>query len=336
MSKNPHTLSKLLMATGLSVVFALGLAACDGKGGGFGEKKKTEVKAPPSPYAAIANGKVDVEGGVIQVASRRPGTVREVLVVEGQEVKAGDILAKLDDQDSRLQLETSRTQVVQAEAAIKLTQVNLDVARREFARYERLAKENFVAQQKMDTLRDQIKQSEATLISQQAAVSSARAAMNQNAYNQELTNVRAPVDGKIVRRYANPGAGASTLNVTPMFDLEPHAERIIRAEIVESSIPDVKIDQDAEIVPEADQTKVFVGRVKRIAPVFGARKLQSDDPTERADDRVVEVVVSAGSAPFLIGQRVLVKFMKPGQVAGAKREAPKAPAAPAKDAKKAG
>jgi HlyD family secretion protein len=61
--------------------------------------------------------------------------------------------------------------------------------------------------------------------------------------------------------------------------------------------------------------------------MFGARKLQSDDPAERTDERVVEVVVSADGAPFLIGQRVLVKFMKPGQIAGAKR-AP-TPATPA-------
>ncbi|MNY77622.1 hypothetical protein D3C86_2175910 [compost metagenome] len=56
--------------------------------------------------------------------------------------------------------------------------------------------------------------------------------------------------------------------------------------------------------------------------MFGARKLQSDDPNERTDDRVVEVVVSTPGAPFLIGQRVLVKFMRGGQ---ALAEAPAAP-----------
>jgi len=65
-------------------------------------------------------------------------------------------------------------------------------------------------------------------------------------------------------------------------------------------------------VPEADQSKSFPGKVMRIAPVFGERKLQSDDHSQRSDDRVVEVVVSANGAPFLIGQRVLVKFLKAG------------------------
>ena len=77
--------------------------------------------------------------------------------------------------------------------------------------------------------------------------------------------------------------------------------------------------QAVEIQPEGDPSKVYVGAVLRRAAVFGARKLASDDPSQRSDERVVEVVVSAGDAPLLIGQRVLVKFMKPGETAGAKR-----------------
>jgi len=54
--------------------------------------------------------------------------------------------------------------------------------------------------------------------------------------------------------------------------------------------------------------------------VFGARKLSSDDPSQRSDERVIEVVVAYDEAPLLIGQRVLVKFMKPGETAGAPRD----------------
>ena len=139
--------------------------------------------------------------------------------------------------------------------------------------------------------------------------------------------IRAPADGRIARRYANPGAGASTLNVTPMFDLEPRTARIVRAEIVEADIPNVTLGQEVEIQPEGDPTKTYVGKVLRRAAVYGARKLASDDPSQRSDDRVVEVVVSADGAPILVGQRVLVKFMKPGQKAGVKRDQPKPPVA---------
>ena len=55
-----------------------------------------------SPYAAIANGKADVEGGIIQVAARRGGVVRDVLVQEGDRVVAGQILARQEDDEPRL------------------------------------------------------------------------------------------------------------------------------------------------------------------------------------------------------------------------------------------
>jgi HlyD family secretion protein len=104
-----------------------------------------------------------------------------------------------------------------------------------------------------------------------------------------------------------------------MFDLEPDTARIVRAEIAEAALPSVDIGQEAELTPEADESKVFVGKVLRRSEMFGARKLQSDDPSEKTDERVVEVVVSADTAPFLIGQRVLVKFMKPGKTASGSR-----------------
>jgi HlyD family secretion protein len=86
----------------------------------------------------------------------------------------------------------------------------------------------------------------------------------------------------------------------------------VRAEVSEADEPFVRVGEAVQLTPEADQTKSYPGRVLRIAPVFGARKLQSDDPSQRTDDRVVEVVVDANGAPFLIGQRVLVKFLKAG------------------------
>jgi HlyD family secretion protein len=162
----------------------------------------------------------------------------------------------------------------------------------------------------MDKARDAIHEAQATLESQRAAVAVAQTQLDQARYAVELTIIRAPVDGEIVRRYAAPGAGASTLNVSNMFDLEPDGHRIVRAEVSEGAQPFVAVGQTVQLVPEADQTKSFQGKVLRVAPVFGARKLQSDDPSERTDERVVEAVVSADNAPFLIGQRVLVKFLK--------------------------
>ncbi len=309
----------------LLAMAAAPLSGCQKPGAPGGAK--AAVKVPPSPYATIANGKVDVEGGVVQVAARSAGTVREVMVQEGDTVTKSEILARQEDDAQKLAVGSAQAQVSQAESAEALTEVNIRVAQREYDRLAKLAPSNFVAQQKLDQAQDAIDTAKATLVTQQAAVQTARAQLAQAQYNEELTIIRAPMDGKIIRRYANPGAGASTLNVSDMFDLEPAIPHIIRAEIVESSIPDVHPGQETEIVSEDDQTKTYVGHVVRIAATFGARKLLSDAQNEASDERVVEVVVSADNTPFLIGQRVLVKFMKPGEHAGVKRAAPQAPPA---------
>ena len=284
------------------------------------EETAQKEKKVESPYAAIANAKIDIEGGIIQVAARRGGVVRDVLVQEGDRVTAGQILARQEDDEARLSLQSASADVAQAESQLRLINVEISTAQREYDRLQKLVATNFVAAQRLDQARDAIASAQARLGAQQSAIQTARARRDQAAYNVELTVIRAPQNGRIVRRYANPGAGASTLNVSNMFDLEPDAPRIARAEIVEADIPNITTDQAVEITPEGDPSKVYIGKVLRRAAVFGARKLASDDPSQRSDERVVEVVVAVNDAPLLIGQRVLVKFMKPGETAGAKRD----------------
>src|SRR5690606_12209607 len=219
-----------------------------------GAAKKAELaeaaeKTVESPYSAIANGKIDIEGGIIQIAARRGGVVRDVLVQEGDLVKAGQILARQEDDEPRLSLQTATADLAQAESQLRMINVDIATAQREHDRLQKLVATNFVAAQRMDQARDAIAQAQARLASQQAAVQTARARRDQAAYNVELTVIRSPADGRIVRRYANPGAGASTLNVSNMFDLEPAAPRIARAEIVEADIPNVSVDQAVEITP---------------------------------------------------------------------------------------
>ena len=300
------------MITGLLSAAAVAtLAGCSGtKGGADGTANAAARPDAASAFAAVAEGKADVEGGVIQVASRTAGVVREVDVIEGDHVRRGQVLARQEDDAQRLAVATSQANLNQVRAQVGLTQVQLTTATRERARLTKLA--GVVSGQQVDQAADAIATAQANLASERAAVGVAQTQLNEARYRLEQTEIRAPLDGVIVRRYANPGVGASTLNVTPMFDLEPAGARIVRAEVTESALPIVAIGQAVSLTPEADQAKTYPGKVLRRAAVFGARKLQSDDPSERTDERVVEVVVSADSAPFLIGQRVLVKFIKPG------------------------
>ena len=288
---------------------ALGAAGCQQAGQ---QAKAAAAPAPATPYTAIADGKADVEGGIIQVAARAPGVVSAVYVEEGDAVKKGQILARQEEDAPQLAVQTAEATLAQARAATALTDTQLAAAQREVSRLKPLAASRFVSSQSVDQAGDQVHNANATLEAEHAAVQVAQTQLAQARFALEQTIIRAPIDGKIVRRYANPGVGASTLNVTAMFDLEPATRRIVRAEVSESAQPFVTVGEKVQLVAEADQSKSYPGQVLRIAPVFGQRKLQSDDPSQRTDDRVVEVVVSADGAPFLIGQRVLVKFEKAG------------------------
>jgi HlyD family secretion protein len=298
--------ARILPVLALIAAAAGGLSAFQQSG-----QAKANTAAPPTPFAAIADGKADVEGGIIQVAARTAGVVRYVYVQEGQSVTKGQVLARQEDDAPRLAVATAEATLSQAKAAMALTETQHSAAQREVGRLKPLVAARFVSTQSVDQAEDAVRNADATLEAERAAVGVAETQLSQARYTLDETIIRAPIDGKIVRRYAAPGVGASTLNVTPMFDLEPAGQRIVRAEVSEADEPFVTVGEAVNLVPEADQTKSYPGKVLRIAPVFGARKLQSDDPSQKTDDRVVEVVVDADSAPFLIGQRVLVKFLKP-------------------------
>src|SRR4028119_2322016 len=104
----------------------------------------------------------------------------------------------------------------------------MNSARREYDRMASLAAKNIIAAQRLDAARDKIFEAQAQIEAQQAAVMTSQARLREAEYDLELTIIRAPADGRIVRRYANPGSGASTLNVSNMFDLEPNTARIVR------------------------------------------------------------------------------------------------------------
>ncbi len=279
-------------------------------GGKPAESDAAAAQEVETPYAAIAAGKVDIEGGLVDVAARAPGIIHEVLVQEGDRVKQDQILARQDDEDARLGRDRVAAQLRQAKAQIAILEIQVEAASREAARLSRLLAQNAVSSQAVDQALDAQRQASAQLEAQRAAVSLVQAQLAEADYQVELHVVRAPADGRIVRRYANPGSGASTLQVTPLFQLQPDTQRIVRAEVEERSLAEVFAGQAVEIVPESDQDAAFPGVVVRMAEVMGSRKLRSDDPSERTDERVVEVVVDAESAPVLVGQRVFVKFLK--------------------------
>ena len=125
------------------------VAGCGGNGADAGavdtEAAVAAVDAPQ--YSAISSGKVDVEGGLVDIAARAPGIVTEVYVQEGDSVVKDQILAKQDDEDAILSRNRTAAQLRQAEAQIPILEVQLEAAQREENRLKRLIENSAVSEQ---------------------------------------------------------------------------------------------------------------------------------------------------------------------------------------------
>ena len=274
-----------------------------------------KIAPPPvsSPWAAVAKGSISIEGGLISVAATRPGIVKEVLAEEGTAVKAGSILARIDDREAKQALKVREQERAEQQPALAILQLRHSIAQRELKRLLSVPGDEVVTGQERDQARDQVNLASAELARQKAALATAEVHLASAQLEVDQHIVRAPLDGRIVRRQARPGDGASTLNVTPLFVLAPHGPRIVRAELEERFVGAVEVGQTAEVVLEASESKVYKAQVLRLGQVFGNRP-DSDDPTEKQDVRVIECVLAIDAPELRIGQRVIVRIAKPSKV----------------------
>lgn len=294
-----------LPSLGLMLLSAIALSGCEDAGA------PVAAAAAPRNIAAIAKGKIDVEGGVIRLAAQREGLIQAVFVEEGDRVKKGQVLAQLDTRQAELGVAQARADLAEAQARQTIASARVQAAEREARRLTGLAATAAVPVQDADKARDEARVQRGELATASAAIGVAREKLRRELFEIEARRIRAPLDGRIVRRSAKPGDGASTFNVTELFLLAPETERIVRAELDEQFVSGVRPGQRARILLDYDEKQAFEGTVSRLGEVFGARKLASDDPNERQDTRVIEMVVNVRDGQALrIGQRVQVRVLK--------------------------
>ena len=160
------------------------------------------AQLPPVPVTVVAAAKRDVPillrniGAVQagQTAAIRPrvdGTLEQVLFTEGQEVKKGELIARLDPRPYQAILD-------QALARKAATEANLANARLDLARSTDLARNQFASRQAVDTRTAQVAALEAQLKADDAAISAAKV-------NLDYTSITAPFDGRMGLRSVDPG-----------------------------------------------------------------------------------------------------------------------------------
>ncbi len=181
------------------------------------------LEAEPVPVFYDASGSVVSEQRVT-ITSRLSGYIRDLGVNEGDPVKAGQVLFRVDPVDVRSQQEAARARLVQAEA-------DLADAESDLRRFEALFEQGAASRRQLDKARLRVKVA-------RSAVEQARAALRQARNQLTYAEVRAPGDGIVVRKLkrngdlATPGA--------PVLTLENPQQLVVDTYVDEANVSHIK------------------------------------------------------------------------------------------------
>jgi multidrug resistance efflux pump len=291
----------------LALLAAALLAACSNS------DTPTASSATAPAYAAIARGRIDIEGGLLKLSVPSEGVVQSVDAHEGEQVQKGQLLVQLDPQPAKLALDSALAEQQQAQAQADSLDERVKAADLRASRLAQAAKAGAGDTQSADDAREAAQQVHAELATAHASLALAAQKVAGARYQLELRSLHAPVDGQIVQRMVQPGASVSPA-VGPVFIMLPDAPRIVRAELNESFVGVVHDGMAAEVDDDSGSGMApLKAHVLRIGNVFGASTLE-DDPQVRANTRTVECVLAFDQQPataLRIGQRVVVKFGMP-------------------------
>lgn len=145
----------------------------------------------------------------IEIKARVTGYLNKVDFRDGAEVKEGDVLFEIDPRTYEAELARAEAQVVQADA--RLTRLNAD-----FNRANTLVTRNGISREEFDRINGD--RAEAA-----AAVIVTKAARDLSKLNVGFTKVKSPIDGRISRRYVDPGnlVKADETSLTSVVSLDP-------------------------------------------------------------------------------------------------------------------
>lgn len=297
----------------------------------FQDYTQTSTHEPSESSLAIvavtALGRLEPQGEVIQLSAPASTTggarVEQLLVKEGDKVRAGQAIALLDGharsiavlEQAQSEVQVAQARLAQVEAGAKQgdlsaqratiarLEAELDNARLEYERYQALFIEGAIAaslldskQLVMETKQKELQQAQATLTSlaevrpadvqlAQAEVESAIAAVKQAEADLELTYVRSPIDGQILKIHARLGELVSEAGIAEIGKTD---QMHVVAEVYETDIEKVRIGQPAIITSTAFASEIK-GTVTQIGLQVNAQNVFTVSPGADTDRKVIEV-----------------------------------------------
>jgi HlyD family secretion protein len=139
----------------------------------------------------------------------------------------------------------------------------------------------------------------------EAELASARARLQEAEALLEKTFLRAPVAGRVLRRYHLGGESVSASGTDPVVSIGNLARLRVRVDVDEADIAKLHLNQAAFVTADAFGTRRFPGRVVRIGEALGRKNIRTEEPTERVDTKILETLVELDEGVQLpVGLRV--------------------------------
>ena len=240
--------------------------------------------------SAVAKGRVEetvtnTRAGTVkarrraQIAPEVGGKVVAIAHREGEKVKAGEVLMRLDASVGQAQVSLSRRELQAVEAQRQQTCVAAERARRELGRISRLAREGIVSTDMLDQAQTSAESTEASCRAARAAVEQARAAVELSSRRADQLVIRAPFDGIVadlsveLGEYTTPSPPG--MPIPPVLDLIDPESIYVSAPMDEVDSSRIAPGQPVRVTIDAYPGRAFPGRVTRVAPYVLDREEQN-------------------------------------------------------------
>lgn len=226
--------------------------------------RSADSAAQPVGVATIATGDLHVTlnglGTVtplatVTVKTQIAGQLMTVGYTEGQMVKKGDFLAQIDPRPFQVALEQAQGQFAKDTALLKQAQTDLK-------RFETLNRQNSIAKQQYEDQVYLVQQDQATLITDQSAIDSAK-------LNLTYCHIVSPVDGRVGLRLVDAGNYVQTSDATGLVTITQTRPMTVIFTLAEDNVPPVAKAMQAGALPvtlfdRANTTQVATGTLQTI------------------------------------------------------------------------
>lgn len=264
----------------------------------------------------------------VTLKAQTPGVIREIRAEEGQFVKAGQLLALLDDRELRInlelakqRLEQTRVQLDSAKILREKAETQIAAKQQELARNEKALAEGLVSDTDVALLRNQLadlrhdeRAQAASVRENEYRVEELESEIERNEVLVSHTRVTAPFAGRIVERTAE--LGQTVTSADSLFRLATFSPLYADIFIAEQDSRRVRPNQKAAISLGAAGDETAEGRVVRISPVVDdstgtvkvTAELRPQDPTFRPGAFVrVRIETDVRQGAILIPKRAVVE-----------------------------